>query len=321
MIGGIFNFFNIFSSEEKNSPPEKNNNSSLKSKESLDISSTQRDSQCVLPDNQSGKNTTNLFLQTNLQFSEDDVKSVLQDFEKLDFKNSNECFQKIAEDYENKEKSGLFDYVILNKRKEIINILDQRLAHKDQENFRKKFSEYLLKINEKMNYGKEFQNKLQFFEDRVEEVLSDFRKLNFGLKDNLCKDDKDNVNYNKGWPADPFDKIANYYRWNKNIFLFNYVVLSKQKEIISILNEKSIPEDKRKNFKKRLGRYLLRVEEGMSNGQEFLKTDSAGAFFDGCYVPCAYAKRSLNHYDHLSINISKPGCSLLVLIFLSLGVA
>ncbi|MFP3027710.1 MAG: hypothetical protein ACEY3L_16230 [Wolbachia sp.] len=48
----------------------------------------------------------------------------------------------------------------------------------------------------------------------------------------------------------------------------------------------------------------------MSNGQKFFKTDSAVAFFDGCYVPCAYAKRSLNHYDYLSINISKPGCSL-----------
>ncbi|MFL3876419.1 hypothetical protein [Wolbachia endosymbiont of Trichogramma kaykai] len=85
------------------------------------------------------------------------------------------------------------------------------------------------------------------------------------------------------------------------------MVLSKQKEIISILNEKSIPEDKRKNFKKRLGGYLLRVEEGMSNGQEFLKTE---VHFDGCYVPCAYAKRSLNNYGHLSINISKPGYSL-----------
>ncbi|AZU37089.1 hypothetical protein BBB02_00260 [Wolbachia endosymbiont of Bemisia tabaci] len=310
MFGRIFNFLNVFSIEEKNSPPKKNNNSSLKSKESLAILSTQVNSQCVLPDDQSGKNTTNTSLQTNLQFSEDDVKNVLQDFEKLDFKNSNECFNEIAKDYKRRKKSDLFNYVILNKRKYITDILDQRLAHKDQENFRKKFSEYLLEINEEMNYGKEFQNKLQFFEDRVEEVLSDFRKLNFGFKDNLCKDDKDNVNYNKGWPADPFDKIANYYRWNKNIFLFNYVVLSKQKEIISILNEKSIPEDKQKNFKKRLGRYLLRTEEGMSNGHKFLKTDSVAAFFDGCYVPCAYAKRSLNHYDHLNINIFKPGYSL-----------
>lgn len=294
---------NLLNSEEKNSPPKKNNNSFSNSTESLLVQSTKKNPQL---DDQS---RTDASPQINLQFSEDDVKNVLQDFEKLDY-NDSKCFNKIAEDYERRKKSDLFNYVILNKRKYITDILDQRLDHKDQENFRKKFSEYLLKINEKMNYGKEFQNKLQFFEDRVEEVLSDFRKLNFGLKDNLCKDDKDNVNYNKGWPADPFDKIANYYRWNKNIFLFNYVVLSKQKEIISILNEKSIPEDKRKNFKKRLGRYLLRVEEGMSNGQEFLKTDSAVAFFDGCYVPCAYAKRSLNHYDHLSINISKPGCSL-----------
>ncbi|WP_254229647.1 hypothetical protein [Wolbachia pipientis] len=303
MFSSLTNFFTN-TSKKKSSQSEENNHSFSNSTESLLVQSTKKNPQL---DDQS---RTDVSPQTNLQFSEDDVKNVLQDFEKLDFKNSNECFNEIAEDYERSKKSDLFNYVILNKRKYITDILDQRLAHKDQENFRKKFSEYLLKINEKMNYGKEFQNKLQFFEDRVEEVLSDFRKLNFGLKDNLCKDDKDNVNYNKGWPADPFDKIANYYRWNKNIFLFNYVVLSKQKEIISILNEKSIPEDKRRNFKKRLGRYLLRVEEGMSNGQEFLKTDSAIAFFDGCYVPCAYAKRSLNHYDHLSTNISKPGCSL-----------
>ncbi|WP_108784024.1 hypothetical protein [Wolbachia endosymbiont of Bemisia tabaci] len=303
MFSSLTNFFTN-TSKKKSSQSEENNHSFSNSTESLLVQSTKKNPQL---DDQS---RTDASPQTNLQFSEDDVKNVLQDFEKLDFKNSNECFNEIAEDYERRKKSDLFNYVILNKRKYITDILDQRLAHKDQENFRKKFSEYLLKINEKMNYGKEFQNKLQFFEDRVEEVLSDFRKLNFGLKDNLCKDDKDNVNYNKGWPADPFDKIANYYRWNKNIFLFNYVVLSKQKEIISILNEKSISEDKRKNFKKRLGRYLLRIEEGMSNGQEFLKTDSAVAFFDGCYVPCAYAKRSLNHYDHLNINIFKPGYSL-----------
>lgn len=302
MFSSLTNFFTN-TSKKKSSQSEENNHSFSNSTESLLVQSTKKNPQL---DDQS---RTDVSPQTNLQFSEDDVKNVLQDFEKLDY-NDSKCFNKIAEDYERRKKSDLFNYVILNKRKYITDILDQRLDHKDQENFRKKFSEYLLKINEKMNYGKEFQNKLQFFEDRVEEVLSDFRKLNFGLKDNLCKDDKDNVNYNKGWPVDPFDKIANYYRWNKNIFLFNYVVLSKQKEIISILNEKSIPEDKRKNFKKRLGRYLLRVEEGMSNGQEFLKTDSAVAFFDGYYVPCAYAKRSLNHYDHLAINISKPGCSL-----------
>ncbi|OCA05958.1 hypothetical protein wTpre_277 [Wolbachia endosymbiont of Trichogramma pretiosum] len=27
-------------------------------------------------------------------------------------------------------------------------------------------------------------------------------------------------------------------------------------------------------------------------------------------MPCAYAKRSINHYDHLSINIFNPGYSL-----------
>ncbi|WP_244662792.1 hypothetical protein [Wolbachia endosymbiont of Ceratosolen solmsi] len=59
-----------------------------------------------------------------------------------------------------------------------------------------------------------------------------------------------------------------------------------------------------------MGRYLIRIGEGMSDGQEFLKTGSAIAFFDGCYVPCPYANRLLNHYDHLNINITKPEQSL-----------
>ncbi|CCE77381.1 MULTISPECIES: hypothetical protein [Wolbachia] len=203
MFSSLTNFFTN-TSKKKSSQSEENNHSFSNSTKSLLVQSTKKNPQL---DDQS---RTDASPQINL-FSEDDVKNVLQDFEKLDY-NDSKCFNKIAEDYERRKKSDLFNYVILNKRKYITDILDQRLAHKDQENFRKKFSEYLLKINEKMNYGKEFQNKLQFFEDRVEEVLSDFRKLNFGLKDNLCKDDKDNVNYNKGWPADPFDKIANYYR-------------------------------------------------------------------------------------------------------------
>ncbi|OCA05956.1 hypothetical protein wTpre_275 [Wolbachia endosymbiont of Trichogramma pretiosum] len=49
----------------------------------------------------------------------------------MDFKNSNEYFNEIAEDYERRKKSDLFNYVILNKRKYIIDILDQRLAHKN----------------------------------------------------------------------------------------------------------------------------------------------------------------------------------------------
>lgn len=50
MFGRILNFLNVFSIEEKNSPPKKNNNSSLKSKENLAIPPTQINSQCVLPD-------------------------------------------------------------------------------------------------------------------------------------------------------------------------------------------------------------------------------------------------------------------------------
>ncbi|BDG75689.1 hypothetical protein [Wolbachia pipientis] len=195
MFSSLTNFFTN-TSKKKSSQSEENNHSFSNSTESLLVQSTKKNPQL---DYQS---RTDSSPQTNPQFSDADVKSVLSDFKNLNFNNSNECFNEIVKDYKRKKKSDLFNYVVLNKRKYITDILDQRLAHKDQENFRKKFSEYLLKINEKMNYGKEFQNKLQFFEDRVEEVLSDFRKLNFGLKDNLCKDDKDNVNYNKGWPSE-----------------------------------------------------------------------------------------------------------------------
>ncbi|MCM1001328.1 MAG: hypothetical protein KTV72_03285 [Wolbachia endosymbiont of Melophagus ovinus] len=178
------------------------------------------------------------------KFDENQVKSVLSDFEQLDFED-NKCFDKIASSYREQGKVSLFDYVILNRRKEIINILDNKLPDlKKQEEFRKRFCEYLLfRIDEGMNYGEELQSRLQFFEDKVEEVLSDFKKLRFDFKDNKCEDSSDSVNYNNGRPADPFDKIANYYRGKNDIFLFNYVVLSKQKEIMDILDKKFTSKD------------------------------------------------------------------------------
>lgn len=261
---------------------------------------------------ESEEKLTLLSPQANLQFDETQVQSVLSDFEELEFKD-NKCFDKIADDYEKKGKSSLFNYVILNKRKEIIDILDRNLPLlEEQEEFRKKYGQYVLQIDKGMSYGKELQDGLRSFEDRAEKVLSDFERLNFDFKDNKCEDSSDSVNYNNGWPADPFDKIANYYR-EDDIFLFNYVVLSKRKEIMGILDKKLTSKDQeelKENFKKRLGRYLIRIGEGMSDGQEFLKTGSAIAFFDGCYVPCPYANRLLNHYDHLNINITKPEQSL-----------
>ncbi|WCR58385.1 hypothetical protein [Wolbachia endosymbiont of Ctenocephalides felis wCfeJ] len=168
---------------------------------------------------------------------------------------------------------------------------------------------------------KKLQDELQFSSDEVEEVLSDFKKLNFNFKDNKCEDPSDSINYNNSWPADPFDKIANYYRENKNIFLFNYVVLSKQKEIMNILDEKlssknegqerlKEKEEKQNKFKERLGRYLLRISEGMDDGKKLLGNDNTITFFDGCYVACKYAGRALNHHDLLNINIIKPGQTL-----------
>ncbi|QOD38095.1 hypothetical protein [Candidatus Wolbachia massiliensis] len=276
-------------------------------------SANQTNSQNVLPERQSRENVTILSSQTNLQFDESQIKSVLSDFEKLNFED-NKCFDKIASSYREQGKVSLFDYVILNKRKEIIDILDDKLPLKNQEEFRKRFGEYLLfRIGEGMSYGKELQNRLQSFEDRAEEVLSDFEKLNFSFKDNKCEDPSDCVNYNNGRPADPFDKIANYYRKGKDIFLFNYVVLSKQKEIMNTLDKKFTSQDQeqlKENFKKRLGRYLLRIDEGMNDAKEFLEEDDLIGFFDGCYWPDEKAGRFVNHYNNLSINITKPGKSL-----------
>ncbi|WP_246210160.1 hypothetical protein [Wolbachia endosymbiont of Atemnus politus] len=164
-----------------------------------------------------------------------------------------------------------------------------------------------------MSYGAELQDRLQSFEDRAEEVLSDFKELNFNFKDNKCENPSDKVNFNNGWPADPFDKIANYYRWEKDIFLFNHVVLNKRKEIMGILDKKFTSQDQEKlkeNFKKRLGRYLLRIDEGMNDAKEFLNKDDLIGFFDGCYWPDKKAGHLVNHYDNLSINITKPGQSL-----------
>ncbi len=75
---------------------------------------------------ESEEKLTLLSPQANLQFDETQVQSVLSDFEELEFKD-NKCFDKIADDYEKKGESALFNYVILNKRKEIIDILDRNL--------------------------------------------------------------------------------------------------------------------------------------------------------------------------------------------------
>ncbi|WP_265040550.1 hypothetical protein [Wolbachia endosymbiont (group A) of Ectemnius continuus] len=95
---------------------------------------------------ESEEKLTLLSPQANLQFDETQVQSVLSDFEKLEFKD-NKCFDKIADDYEKKGKSSLFNYVILNKRKEIIDILDRNLPLlEEQEEFRKKYSNMFFKL-------------------------------------------------------------------------------------------------------------------------------------------------------------------------------
>ncbi|WP_281508810.1 hypothetical protein [Wolbachia endosymbiont (group B) of Pandemis cinnamomeana] len=159
-----------------------------------------------------------------------------------------------------------------------------------------------------MSYGENLQSTLQFLKGRAEEVLSDFKNLRFDFKDNKCEDPNDYVNYNSGRPADPFDKIANYYRRKRDIFLFNYAILSQQKEIMNILDKKFTNEDQKKNFENRLGRYLIRIEEGMNDAKEFLKEDGLVGFFDGRYWPGENAE--VNHYDNLSVNIIKPEKSL-----------
>ncbi|WP_419214854.1 hypothetical protein [Wolbachia endosymbiont of Rhagoletis cingulata] len=294
-------FSNLLNSEEKNSPPEKNNNSFSNSTESLLVQSTKKNPQL---DDQS---RTDASPQINLQFSEDDVKNVLQDFEKLDY-NDSKCFNKIAEKY--KKERGLFDYVVLSKQKEIINILDNKLPDlKGQEEFRKRLGEYIYsRIKDGMSYGEKLQSTLQFLKGKAEEVLSDFKNLRFDFKDNKCEDPNDYVNYNSGRPADPFDKIANYYRRKRDIFLFNYAILSQQEEIMNILDKKFTNEDQKKNFENRLGRYLIRIEEGMNDAKEFLKEDGLVGFFDGRYWPGENAE--VNHYDNLSVNIIKPEKSL-----------
>jgi len=84
--------------------------------------------------------------------------------------------------------------------------------------------------------------------------------------------------------------------------------LSQQKEIMNILDKKFTNEDQKKNFENRLGRYLIRIEEGMNDAKEFLKEDGLVGFFDGRYWPGKNAE--VNHYHNLSVNIIKPEKSL-----------
>ncbi|WCR58384.1 hypothetical protein [Wolbachia endosymbiont of Ctenocephalides felis wCfeJ] len=86
------------------------------------------------------------------QFSSSEVEAVLSDFKKLNFED-NKCFSKIVDDYQKKNIS-LFNYVILNKREEVIDILDQKRTPSDQEEFRKELGRYLLQIDGGASYGK-----------------------------------------------------------------------------------------------------------------------------------------------------------------------
>ncbi|MGL9719197.1 MAG: hypothetical protein ACR5K9_11700 [Wolbachia sp.] len=71
---------------------------------------------------------------------------------------------------------------------------------------------------------------------------------------------------------------------------------------MDILDKKFTSKDQeqlKENFKKRLGRYLLRIDEGMNDAKEFLEEDDLIGFFDGCYWPDEKAGRLVNHYDNL----------------------
>ncbi|WP_341813023.1 hypothetical protein [Wolbachia endosymbiont (group B) of Germaria angustata] len=96
MFSSLTNFFTN-TSKKKSSQSEENNHSFSNSTESLLVQSTKKNPQL---DDQS---RTDAPPQINLQFSEDDVKNVLQDFEKLDY-NDSKYFNKIAEDYERRKK-------------------------------------------------------------------------------------------------------------------------------------------------------------------------------------------------------------------------
>lgn len=74
------------------------------------------------------------------------------------------------------------------------------------------------------------------FTNTPEEVLSDFKKLNFNLKDNKCQDSSDSVNYNNGNSAILIERPTKMNNVPSFMMLLSYngTILSAMSDILSV---------------------------------------------------------------------------------------
>jgi hypothetical protein len=168
---------------------------------------------------------------------------------------------------------------------------------------------------EVITIGHGVPSKHNFYDAEAQDVLSDFEKLDF--VNNPCSNSSDEINYNEGKKANPFDKMAKHYGRKKNVFLFISMLRDEEqsKKIIDIIDKKCDVNAKEK-FIERKNIYLARIEKGELDAKEFLNSDDfPGAFFNGYHVACK--GRNRNIHENLNINITKPKQSLEVSRFLN----
>lgn len=140
-----------------------------------------------------------------------------------------------------------------------------------------------------------------------QEIFADFQKLEFSPGPFSASDE---INFNDGLEANPFDKIAKVYGRHKDVFLFKAVLMNAEKRanVLEIVEEKckglSNGTALVQKFKKRMETYLERISGGAADSR-LIVGEGIDGFFHGCYFANNGQRR--NPHQNLNVNACAPG--------------
>lgn len=138
------------------------------------------------------------------------------------------------------------------------------------------------------------------------EVFADFEALEFS---NGPFDSADEINYNEGVEANPFEKIAKLYSRQKDVFIFNSTLLnSKKRAMILAMAVEKCGHDQLamlEQFKTKMDTYIERISSGGGDAKVVLEDEDIIGYFSGCFV----AKKGYprNIHANLNLNVTKNG--------------
>lgn len=144
-------------------------------------------------------------------------------------------------------------------------------------------------------------------DDPEKDVFADFKKLVFSSGPFPSSDE---LNYNDGVDANPFDKISRVYGRHKDIFAFNDVIVSsrKREKIMDIVRENCDEEDEDtfrmvQNFERKMDTYYERFVEGREDAKAILEDKEIQGFFHGSYITKQGQPRNI--HATLNVNLTK----------------